>query len=218
MPSSLRLQESEATRFAGSLLLPHSQLLSMAQEVNLSQFFEGIDRFELSAAASVLRLRTLLLPGFIFFYELGGSLWSVQSPRTSFREDLSRQDSEKRLKLLAKESGQIFIGAKSVRWYRIADYVEFTMPEDDRLSPELLKSSLNRCEPLAGDTRYKSMNGIVGGLLSAEDATDRSATLTALIHKIDAHPNISHHLTSDPDFQLWLRRRVDERVSKLQAK
>lgn len=210
LPGSTERTEAEANEFAGSILLPYSDLRTTAETAGLQELMESLDSYELSPAATLIRVSKLLRPGFTFNGPFGDSWTTMSSPGTKVpnNEDLAQS---------AYDSGQFKIGGKPVMWYLTAPN-ELVKPDaDPRTATQILRDAISETCP-EGDaaTLFNSVNGIVSGALSKDRHRDVAQAYSHVHQWTRNHENIPTSLRSSPDFDLYLRRKAMQRIDKLQ--
>ena len=131
-------QESEATRFASSLLVPQDVLIDKSTRFSLQELFESLDDFDVSTMAGILALKAALLPGFCFLFD-DGEVQCVNSSGTLLPD--GAYSDARRLRALAHERGVFQLGGRDVRWYLLAKPNKFERVLDDRTTSEILKGS-----------------------------------------------------------------------------
>lgn len=217
-PFRLRTQESEATEFSSAVLMPFEALFRDAEEQPLGQFFAGLDRYQTSAHATVIRLTEILRPGFIFRGRYTGTLTEHYSRGTQRLP--SSIDRARQLREAAYESGQFSIGSKVVYWYRLAQMDDFQPVVDDRTTTQILRDVVaqvwaNRTpeeEKLA-----QRINGVVSGALGKIRFSSEEEALSHVRQWTVHHETIPQWVLESEDFDLYLRRKSEERLVALRA-
>jgi hypothetical protein len=206
-------QEAEATQFASSLLVPQDVLIERARASSLQELFDSLDEFGVSTMATMLALRMALMPGFAFLFDdaeprcLESS--GTELPRGAWGNGL-------RLRRLAHDSGDFECGGRTVRWYLVNEPETFEPVDDTRTTSELLWGAIGAVElPEAASIKlFQSINGIVAGKLSIDRATTIDQALTIVRGTTRDHPTIPSEVLQHPDFDAYLRRKVEERMLK----
>lgn len=215
-PFRLRTQEAEATEFSSAVLMPYDALLSDAEEKPLSQFFSGLDRYQTSAHATVIRLTGILRPGFVFRGRYTGTLsehFSLGTQRLPSSIDRARQ-----LRDAAHESGQFSIGTKVVYWYRLAEIEDFIPVVDDRTTTQILRDAVTRDWARRTPDEEKiaqRINGVVSGALGKVRFSSEDEALSHVRQWTVHHESIPQWVRDSDDFDLYLRRKSAERLSAL---
>ncbi|MEV5211637.1 ImmA/IrrE family metallo-endopeptidase [Micromonospora sp. NPDC053740] len=207
-------QEREATRFAGYLLVPDRFLRPLIRSTDMEAILRGLDRTEVSADAAFMRLRHLLQPGFVFTFTVRGERRTYTSPGTVVPTGTYRGDTRP-LKDSSIESGTSVVSDRTVEWFRLTDFEAFEPVPGTPSATNLLRSAIASHEP---DTKLHqkillSINGVVGGSLSAERAHTPQQALAILRHKFDGRVEY-RAVIEHPDFDLYLRRKVEEWAQK----
>ena len=208
-------QEAEANRFAGALLLPRLFLDSYADRA-IGDVVEILNKADISAAAAILSLAQNLLPGFCFLidedYE---ELTLVRSSGTTIPAYNGRKPREVQLREKAHDFGETTVSGRRVLWFLLSSQENFTLPEDERSTPDLLLDSLvYMTDQSVVPVLIKRINGIVGGMLSKpERAQNKAQALSILEHRFNSDPELQC-LMELPDFRLYLRRKATERISR----
>lgn len=206
-------QEAEATRFASSLLVPQEVLLQRARAGSLQELFESLDEFDISTMATLLALRTSLMPGFVFWFD-DGEPRCFESSGTDLPP--AARGNMLRIGRLAHESGRFECGGRDVRWFMVNEPATFEPVDDPRPTSEILREAIS-ATGLPSDMRLKmfqSINGIVAGKLSRERATTEDQALTIVRATTRDNARIPPEVRDHPDFDLYLRRKAEERIAK----
>lgn len=218
-PYSFRGQEGEATAFSSLVLMPYRALAQDANTKTLSAFFSGLDRYGVSAQATVIRIKTLLRPGFIFRgdYDYGGSITEEASNGT--RMPISSLHRTEQLKEAAYESGTFTIGRKRIAWYRVAEIEDFQPVDDPRTTTQLLRAAVSVMTDggSPSDKVIASVNGVVSGALSKVRFRTESEALSHVRQWTLHHSSIPPEIRSRGEFDMYLKRKVQERLTKLRA-
>lgn len=208
--------EAEANRFASQVLMPRKVLARLLHESNsLQQFFETVDGFELSPDATVIALCQSLIPGFVFRYAPYGSVikrFSDTNPSIP-GQFIGR---EEQLVALALESGRFTVDGREICWYFLGDKrFQWSATYDGRRSIDILRAVL----PTSGmGDRQSSVNSIVSGLLGTLKTYSPELLYNHVNLRLRFHEGITEDLQQDVGFQLYLRKFIEERLSKEQAK
>ncbi|WP_157746968.1 ImmA/IrrE family metallo-endopeptidase [Micromonospora rifamycinica] len=203
-------QEREATRFASYLLIPDRHLVPLINNADMGLILDGLDRTGVSADAAFMRLRDLLQPGFLFTFEVKSDRRFYTSPGTVMPTSSSRLRISS-LREASADSGTAYVGGRRVDWFRLTDFAAFEPAPGSQSATELLRSAINSHEndPEFQQKLLLSINGVVGGSLSAERARHPEQALALLRHKFDSKPEFQE-IVNDPSFDLYLRRKVEE--------
>lgn len=205
--------EPEANYFASHLLMPTVQVRKIAEgSPSLAAFFEAVDAFELSPVATAIALTKCLVPGFIF------RLWSWGKVR-EFSSDsnlpLPQQllDRENQLRTFALDSGEFSVDGRQIEWYFLGDSrFEWTpVGEETRRSAEILRTVLSGYDLVA---KFPSINGVISGLLSDLRTHNQPLLYNHINLRLRFHDSVSADLQRNENFQLYLRKMIDERVQK----
>lgn len=203
-------QEREATRFASYLLIPDRYILPLINSTDMELILDGLDRTGVSADAAFMRLRGLLQPGFLFTFQVQAERRVYSSPGTvvpAASNELQLKD----LRDSSAGSGVASVGGRRIDWFRLTDFAAFKPAPGGHSATELLRSAIASREsnPILQQKLLLSINGVVGGSLSAERATRPEQALALLRHKFDGKPEFQE-VVNDPNFDLYLRRKVEE--------
>ena len=217
-------QEAEANRFASALLVPRRFLEAQAGQ-KLGDVVSSLNETDVSAVAAILALAHSLLPGFCFLIDDdeeadGCRLVSSLGTRVPAASNGQRSQAAQ-LRDKSHDSGEAVVSDRRVRWFQLASQSDFSVPEDERGTTDLLRDSLASMEDASSvPGLVMRINGIVGGMLSRnERAQTESQALAVLEHRFELDPEL-HRLMAVPDFRLYLRRKAAARVhrcSSLQA-
>jgi hypothetical protein len=160
-PGTPERTEGEADEFAGSILLPYAHLRRQAEVSEFQTLMDSLDEYELSPAATIMRLSRLLRPGFVFTGSFGDGWNKLSSPGTAVP---SRTAS---LPKVALESGTTAIAGKSVRWFRLASEHHVEADQDLRSTTQVLHDAIaSTCAGEDAAGLFHRLNGIVSGALS----------------------------------------------------
>lgn len=203
-------QEREATRFASYLLIPDRHILPLINSTDMGLILDSLDRTGVSADAAFMRLRSLLQPGFLFTFQVQAERRIYSSPGTI----APAASDELRLQALRESSagsGVASVGGRRVEWFRLTDFAAFTRAPGSHSATDLLRSAIaaHESNPDLQQKLLLSINGVVGGSLSAERARRPEQALALLRHKFDGKPEFQE-VVNHPDFDLYLRRKVEE--------
>lgn len=216
LPLSFRGQESEATAFSSAVLVPYYSLVQDATDNGLDEFFQGLDRYEVSAQATVIRIKELLRPGFVFRGNYGWGLEEDVSGGT--QRPPSSVNRAQQLLDAAHESGQFEVGGKQIFWYRLASDEEFVPVADPRTATQLLRDAvaIDRSAPeIQSDRMLSVVNGVVSGALGKIRFRTETEALSH-VRQWTAHSEaIPSEVKAAPEFDLYLRRKVEQRLKKL---
>lgn len=211
----IAMQEAEATRFAGALLVPRRFIESHADTGGIGEAVRSLNRTNISAVAAILSLSQHLLPGFCFLIdEDEEGLRLVTSSGTLTPPRNGRKSLEACLRDKARDSGEAHLSGRRVLWYQLASQAEFVLPRDARSTTQILRDSIASAAPTGESAAlFTRINGIVGGILSKEErAQSEAQTLSILEHRFESDPDLQH-LLENADFSLYLRRKAAERIS-----
>ncbi len=203
-------QEREATRFASYLLIPERYLLPLINSTDMELILNGLNRADVSADAAIMRLRSLLQPGFLFTFRVGAERRIYTTPGTVVPA-VSKQLQTQELRRSSADSGATFVGSRQVEWFRFTDFAAFQPAPGSQSATELLRSAIaaHESDPEHQHKLLLSINGVVGGSLSAERAKRPEQALALLRHKFDGKPEFQE-IVRHPSFDLYLRRKVEE--------
>ncbi|MFG1953153.1 hypothetical protein [Micromonospora sp. NPDC048830] len=170
----------------------------------------GLNRAEVSADAAFMRLRYLLQPGFVFTFKVGAERRMYTTPGTVVPTGFSQLDTRTRRRL-SVDSGVATVSDRRVEWFRLTDFEVFEPVPGSPSATNLLRSAIASYEldPMQRQKVLLSINGVVGGSLSAERAHTPQQALAILRHKFDGKPEY-RDVVRHPDFDLYLRRKVEE--------
>lgn len=165
------LQESEANSFASHLLVPDSLISAMGlRYVDIPGALKIVEIADVSAAAGVMALKRVLLPGYAF--QVAG----VDHLITSSGTNLGGAKNIGSLERIALRSGAEMHQGREVRWVQLADAQE--VAEFDEDAESVLRDVLARARPHQDFARLKaSIYGVVGGVLSG--VRNRAGTVEA---------------------------------------
>lgn len=217
-PFRLRIQESEATQFSSAVLMPYESLRRDAEEDSLERFFAGLDRYQTSAHATVIRLTEILRPGFIFRGTYTGTLSEHVSPGTQRLP--SSIDRARQLREAAYESGRFSIGSKVVFWYRLAQMDQFQPVVDDRSTTQILRDVVAQdwASRTADEEKLaQRINGVVSGALGRIRFSSEEEALSHVRQWTVHHETIPQWVRDSEDFDLYLRRKSEERIMALRG-
>ncbi|MFG1674129.1 ImmA/IrrE family metallo-endopeptidase [Micromonospora sp. NPDC049282] len=208
-------QEREATRFAGYLLIPDRFIRPLIRSTDMKAVLRGLDRTGVSADAAFMRLRHLLQPGFVFTFTVRGERRTYTSPGTVTPIGTSARRDTQALKRASIDSGQNVVSDRIVEWFRLTEFEAFEPVPGSPSATNLLRSAIAFHEP---DAKLQqkillSINGIVGGSLSADRARTPQQALAILRHKFDGRAEY-REIIEHSDFDLYLRRKVEEWAQK----
>lgn len=203
-------QEGEANLFASGLLVPRRFLESFACG-ELGDVITELNGADISAVAGILALARNLLPGFCFLVAEGeGEFRDIISSGTRLPAFRPGRSLEAQLCDTSHNFGESVLSDKRVLWFQLSSPVNFTLPYDERSTTQILRDSLKRENGTIA--LFMKINGIVGGMLSKKErAQSETQALSVLEHRFSTDPDLRHFL-DDADFQLYLRRKVSERV------
>ncbi len=206
-------QESEATEFASSLLVPQDLIVQTAQGASLQDLFDQVDAFGVSTMATILALRKDLLPGFVFLFNDGESQ-CMESSGTSLPRGAWGNRAE--LRRIAYESGVFECGGRRVQWYLVNEAAAFEPVDDPRSTSELLRAAIEAegLDDEAATRLFQRINGVVSGKLSKDRAATADQALTIVRGTVRDHGLIPDAVRDHPDFDRYLRRKAEARVSK----
>lgn len=211
-----RAQESEATAFASALLMPYASLVSDARDCSLQDFFRGLDRYEVSAQAAIIRIKQLLRPGFVFQGRYTDQLAEDASPGT--QRIMANNDRSQQLAGAAFDSGEFTIGGKQVCWYLLASDFEFVSVSDPRSTTQLLRAAIaadSSVPPDAQEQTLRVINGVTSGALSNVRFRNETEALSHVRQWTGHSERIPSNVKVAYEFDLYLRRKVEERLAKL---
>lgn len=201
-------QESEANLFASHLLVPDSLLFPFGfTYFSPSEALTRIEQADVSAAAGVMALRRILLPGYAFHVP------GVGNPILSSGTDLSGGNFREAKKKAIRHDTIIHQG-KSVQWLQLAEAHEITQGSEDPL--DLLYSVLSKARPHQdAEHLKKSIYGVIGGVIGSTLARARKGIvepehiLGILRYKFSIHHEYAD-LMSFGDFEQFLSHRARE--------
>jgi IrrE N-terminal-like domain len=213
-PRRLDEQEGEATRFASYLLVPDRYIVPLVAAADMPTLLESLNETEVSADAALMRLRTLLQPGFCFTFMSGGDRRTYTSPGTSLSVPLGNY-SLSNMRDKAADFGSVTLSERNVQWFRFAEFERFQPTSDKRHTTAMLRSAIASCESNRSrrEKLLLSINGVVGGSLSVDRAVSPAQALAILRHKFDAKSDMQD-IVAHADFDLYLRRKVEEWARK----
>lgn len=214
-PRRVNNQESEAQRFAGSILLPYAHVQRQLTSKTLQATFDTLPDSGMSAIAAALTLHRYFLPGFVFRVERSLSDVSVvSSSGTQLRnEDATPQRLAKR----AYEYGSVQVAGKQLDWYRLVDdSLDTSLPADPRTTSEVLNDALALAGYTGEDAKrlFRSINGQAAGALSRDRTDTLKGLLAILMHKFD-DPSFDAKVRDVADFDLYIRRKANERHKRI---
>ncbi|MBA9003039.1 ImmA/IrrE family metallo-endopeptidase [Thermomonospora cellulosilytica] len=200
-----RLQEQEANQFASHLLIPDSLIGPLGRGyVPVPEILETLEIAEVSAAAGIIALRRVLLPGYIFVVP-GVDSWICSSGTQVHARNIAE------LKSAAVNHGVSCHQGRSIRWFQLAEagHVELTH-SDPSETRHILVSILQRLRPNEDcDSLVRSIYGVIGGLLSKYKVQDPAQVIGILRYRFASH-DLYIDLARDPEFDVFLQRRAIE--------
>lgn len=203
--------EAEANEFAGAVLMPFEDLLESAKISPLETFFRSLDRYQLSPPATVIRVSSVLRPGFTFSGRFGEDWTKISSPGTALANiaDLAR---------LAVESGSFIVDGKNIDWYRTAELIALERDVDPRATSEILSASLRSAGVGEASIREEAQKfqGIIAGALSKVRFQSEGEAYSHIKQWVLTDKRFDK-LRMEPDFDIFLRRKSFARVEKLAA-
>lgn len=209
MPGTPERTEAEADEFAGSILLPYADLWRQAERSDLQTLMNSLDEYELSPAATIMRLSRLLRPGFVFTGTFGEGWDKLLSPGTAapvWTTSLSKH---------ALESGKTEIAGKTIRWFRLASEEHVEPDQDLRSTTQILHDAIrNTCSGEDEAGLFHRLNGIVSGALSKPRFEDADQAFSHVEQWTRNNDKIPKRLRKSPDFDLYLRRKARERIER----
>ncbi len=210
----LNEQEAEATRFASYLLIPDRFLRPLVGTSNMELILNGLNQAKVSAAAALMRLRQVLQPGFCFAYLHDGKYQQFWSPGTE-RPPMPNGFDVRLMERSSKDHGSVNLSGRRVCWFRLQDFESLELVDDSRTTAQILHSAIAACESNTArrEQLRQSINGVAGGVLSADRAETPGQALAILRHKFGNKPGYGE-ITTHPDFDLYLRRRAEEWARK----
>lgn len=212
----LREQEAEATRFAAYLLMPERHMREVVEAGNMDDILSQVVVLDVSVQAFLLRLRSMLQPGFIFAYSDQGSWQFYHSSGTSTPSEARRPDGSMDIGILRKSaiaSGAVSISGRIIYWFRLARYESFRPSGETRSSTEIVKSIIARyVDESDYDKVFWSLNGIAGGSMSTERSVSPEQTLGILRHKFSS--SVHKEIVADAEFDIYLHRKTEEWLQK----
>ena len=115
----------------------------------------------------------------------------------------------------SKDHGSLNLSGRHVCWFRLQDFESLELVHDSRTTAQLLRSAIAAYEANAvrREQLRQSINGVAGGVLSADRAETPGQALAILRHKFGNRPDYGG-ITTHPDFDLYLRRRAEEWARK----
>lgn len=210
----LHEQEAEATRFASYLLMPDRFLRPLVETSNMESTLIGLNQTKVSAAAALMRLRQMLQPGFCFAYLHDGNYEQFWSPGTE-RPYMPNGFDVRLMARSSKDHGGVNLSGRHVCWFRLQDFEPLDLVHDSRTTAQLLHSAIAAYESntVRREQLRQSINGVAGGVLSADRAETPGQALAILRHKFSNKLDYGG-ITAHPDFDLYLRRRAEEWARK----
>ncbi|GII89382.1 hypothetical protein Ssi03_73720 [Sphaerisporangium siamense] len=200
--ASAGMEEAEANLFASHLLVPDVFLDPFRDSyVDLDEVLDILAVADVSAQAGIIALRRALLPGYVIHLD---ALPPIESPGT-----VVPQGGVRALQESSVRTGRKLHQGKLVTWYQLADASPIVEePRPSREITNLLKSTLAKLHP-DRDVRAMclSINGIVGGALSAQRVSDPSVIYGVLVQKFTGHPQFGH-LLEVSDFHRYLQQKA----------
>ncbi|MBB5154116.1 ImmA/IrrE family metallo-endopeptidase [Saccharopolyspora phatthalungensis] len=198
-------QEAEANRFASHLLVPDRFLDRFADRyVDPSLALAEIEQAEVSAAAGVLALNRVLLPGYVFFVP------GLDRPVTSHGTRLDAVASKKDLRRNALAWGRTLHQGKEVEWFQLAEGVEVIAEPNvpQQVTTGLLWQALAVAN-FTGDHQKAAqrINGVVGHALSVARDASAENRLGTLRHRVATHPDFAV-LLAIPEFEQYLQNKA----------
>jgi hypothetical protein len=109
------------------------------------------------------------------------------------------------------DGGQATVSERRVQWFRLTEFEAFEPVPGAPPATSLLRTAIASLD-LDAATQQRmllSINGVVGGSLSAERANSPQQALAILRHKFKSKDEYGK-VTSHPTFDLYLRRKVEE--------
>ncbi|SOD73555.1 uncharacterized protein DUF955 [Jatrophihabitans sp. GAS493] len=209
-------QEREATEFASALLVPHDLLIMAAEQSTLQDLFDHLDAYNVSTMAGLLALRNALLPGFVFVFSNGEERW-LMSPGSSLPAGAS--GSRRQLARVAHDMGAFECGGRRVQWFNLNESTTFELVDDERGTSEILRSAIaaQRFDDTTAKRLFMLINGIVAGKLSKDRAATTDQALSIARGAVRDDPRIPVAIREHDDFDLYLRRKAEERIANRRA-
>jgi hypothetical protein len=198
-------QEAEANRFASHLLLPDNFLAPFAgRYVSAPDALRAVAAADTSAAACVIALARVLLPGYVFVVP------TLNRPVTSSGTKQLPPDITQ-LRKISRKSGSVVIQGQQIQWFQLVDSqsvrVEPISPPDTR---RILLTALREVRPHEdAEALATSINGIVGGTLSKPLASRPEDIMGILVYKFSDYPEYAD-IVKHPGFDHYLQLRSIE--------
>lgn len=201
----IRELEAEASRFGSYLLMPDRELRAALANEAMDDALNYLNEADVSAAAAVMRLREILLPGFAFL--IPGDRDDLYT--SSGTEYSGREFAE--LQAQSYDSGHVVVGGRRVNWFRLADFQDFEPTSEARRSSDILRDVVAAVEPdeTNQESLFRSVNGKTAGSLSKKRANTLTQAFAIVRHKFYDVPDFEH-LCGQADFELYLRRKTEE--------
>lgn len=206
-------QEGEARSIAGKILIPHHHLCDLANGVQeVDQFFGRLDEFKASPLATIIRLKQVLRPGFVFYGDFTGD-GELTSARSKGTGKAPFQDAVRD----ADRSGSFTVNGREIRWAQVSGSKHWVASSDPRTSFEVLKQLVSEVDVTASPEvirkRAQTIQGKIGGGISHGTFTSIQDIQFQATQK--ARMDVEEEIVSHPLWGVYVSKTVEGRARRL---